>query len=361
MATCNYISTISESECIGDSLTTINDNFINLNNGLCNNLTQYTDLYNQIAASLANLRISPSNANPIVTTDFKNAQSIFIHPYNGNAVGFYNPVTGAWDVKLIPSVLGFGLAGLAANTNYDIYLYHDGTNFQIDFTQWSSSLRSSTGPAKTIINGVKVKTGQTNRRYIGCLRTTSAGQTEISFGKGWVLGGSHPKMFIWNAQNQVSTAFGIFDGADWTVTGPGNGSANNNGPFSNFGYRSTSNQGTGNRLSFITGEPIEVQMHQDHWQSGGWAYLTHALDLEQSDSPYVHNIHRQGQFVSETQGQITHHSNFIVPEGYHYIQQLAMSYGGTSYEIYEGPVSGGDALYPGGRHSYGTTGRLSKY
>lgn len=361
MATCNYTSIITESECIGDSLVTINNNFANLNTGLCNIISQYSTLGNQIAASLANLRISLSLTSPVITTDIKNAGTIHIHPYNGNAVGLYNSNTSQWDVKLLTGVLSFSLAGLAANTNYDIYLYHDGTNFQIDFTQWSSSSRNSTGPAKVLLNGAKVKQNFLNRRYIGCLRTTNAGQTEISFGRSWVLGGSHPKFFVWNAQNRVPTAYSIFEGQDWTVAGPGSGAANNNGPFSNFGYRSGSNQGIGNRVSFITGEPVEVEMHQDHWQSGGWAYLTHALDLEQTDSPFCVNIHRQGQFVSETQGQITHHSNFIVSEGYHYIQQLAMSYGGGTYEIFEGPVSGGDASFPGGRHSYGTTGRISGY
>ena len=156
-------------------------------------------------------------------------------------------------------------------------------------------------------------------------------------------------------------SFSIFDNDTWNVTGPGNGASGNNGPFSNFGYRSASVDGTNYRVSFITGDPVRISLHQDHWSSGGWAYLTHGLDLEQSDAPYCVNLHKQGQFVSETQGQIHHDSNFIVPAGYHFIQSLAMSYGGGTYWNFEGPVSGGDTQYPGGRHSYGVTGELAEY
>jgi hypothetical protein len=320
-----------------------------------------SEIISQLIPALANIRISLSNTQSVITNDVNDVGTIFIHPYQGNVISFYNPTTDRWDVKSLPGILSFNLTGLGANTNYDIYLYYEGAQFRIDFTPWSNSNRASTSLPKTVINGVKLKQGALNRRFIGCLRTTAAERTTINFGRRWVLGGSHPRFFLWNAQNHTSAAYSIYDGADWTVAGPGNGAANNNGPFSNFGYRNVNSQGLGNRVSFICDEPVVVEMHQDHYQSGTWAYLTHALDLEQIDAPRVHHIHRQGQFVSETQGQITHHSHFIVPAGYHYIQQLAMSYGGGTYAIYEGPVSGGDASFPGGRHSYGTTGKISEY
>lgn len=359
MAICNSTQIIAPTECIGDSLVKINNNFSNLDSNIC---SLHSNLYSLVPV-FSNLRISLDPSAPIVTSDIINAPNIYIHPYEGNAVSLFNTTTNTWDIKLIPQVLPFSLIGLFANSNYDIFLYHDGTSFQIEFVLWPNSTRgNSTGSPKTLLNGIYVKTGSSNKRYIGCLRTTLPGCTEISFGRKWVLGGSHPKFFLWNAQNRVPAAFSIFDGANWNVTGPGNGRASFNGPLSNFGYRSEANPGAGNRVSFITGEVMTVEMHQDHWSSGTWAYLTHVLDLDQYDSPYVIDVHEQGQFVSETQGQITHHSNFTVSAGYHFVQELAMSYGGGTYWVFElHTPSGGNSTYPGGRHSYGATGRISSY
>lgn len=362
---CNYVNIITDNECIGDSLVKINSNFTNLNTGVCDLNTLYDNIGTTFASSLAQIRLSTTSGSPIITNDTKNVSVIYLHPFNGNAIGLFNTTLNRWEIKNIPSVLPFTLSSLGPNTNYDIYLYQENGVFKLDFTQWSSNTRGSKGPFRFLKDGARVKSSDYSRRFIGCLRTVLAGQTEVSFGRGWVAGGSHPKFFLWNAYNRVPAAFSIFDNETWNVTGPGNGAANNNGPFSNFGYRNSTRDGTDYRVSFISGDPTQLNLHQDHWSSGGWAYLTHALDLDQSNSPICNFIHRQGQFVSESQGQITHNSNFIVPEGYHFIQSLAMSYGGGTYWNFEGagftPDPSGVTQYPNGRHSYGTTGEISGF
>lgn len=359
---CNNITLIGDSECIGDSLVKINNNFTNLNSGVCDLISLYNTIGATFSSSLAQIRLSTSNTEAVVTNDTKNVSTIYLHPYNGNAVGLFNTTLNRWEIKNIPNILPFSIASLGANRNFDIYLYYDNNAFQLEFLAWPSSIKGTRGPTRGVKDGARVKANDFSRRFIGCLRTVATGQTEVSFGRQWVAGGSHPKFYLWNAYNRVPAAFSIFDSTPvWYVTGPGNGAAGNNGPFSNFTYQNASRDGTNYRVSFITGDPIQVNIHQDHWSWDGWSYLTHGLDLEQADSPYVVNLHRQGQFVSETQGQIHHDSNFFVPEGYHFIQSLAMSYGGGAYWQFEGPISGGDPSYPGGRHSYGTTGEMSGF
>jgi hypothetical protein len=360
MADCNYVTTILNSECIGDSLVKINNNFGNLNTEVCNILGNISGITALFASSLACLRLSLDPNLPVPTNDIIGATKIYVHPFQGNAVGLYSIEKGLWEAKQLPGVLSFNIPTLVANRNYDIYLWYNGSIFQIEFVAWESSLKGSNGSSlRTIKDGARVRSGAINKRFVGCMRTTGTNTTEMSFGRRWATGGSHPKFFLWNAQNQFPVAFSIFDNVPWNVAGPGDGAGGNNGPFSNFGYRSAAVNGTNYRVSFITGDIVQATLHQDHYQSGGWAYLTHGLNIEQSDSPYCVNLHRQGQFVSETQGQITHNSNFIIPEGYHFIQSLAMSYGGGLYYNFEGPISGGDTQFPGGRHSYGTTGNIT--
>jgi hypothetical protein len=384
MSTCNLTTQIPGSECIGESRVRINSNFAALESISCDLSSLATSLsgdlgtlfaccvearqsVSSVARTLAQIRISPSSTQPVVVEDRLNVTTVYVHPYNGNTVGMFNTSTNRWDPVPVTSVLSTSLSSLGANTNYDVYLSYDGTVFSVGFEAWSTSFVSASAgvpaPTYTYLDGVRCKPdGAYYKRLIGCLRTTStAGQTEISFGRKWVLNGSHPKFYIWNAQNKVSGAFSIYDGATWAIAGAGYGTASTNGPFSNFGYRNGTTQGTGNRISFITGDTQTIEMNQSHWSSGGWAYLTHGLNLEQASSPRVVDLHRQGQSVSEEQGQIIHSSKFIVPAGFHYVQQLAMSYGSMTYWVYEGPTSGGNVSYPGGRHSYGAVGTIASY
>ena len=124
-STCNYTTEINENECIGDSLTTINANFSALDVAACN-LAGLNDIVNSLLgsiSSLMNIRISLSNSSPIITTDITNTANIYIHPYNGSVVSLWNTTLNKWELKQFTSILPVGLAGLASNTNYDVYLY----------------------------------------------------------------------------------------------------------------------------------------------------------------------------------------------------------------------------------------------
>ena len=62
MAICNSVQNIAASECIGDSLVKINNNFANLNTDACALLT----LINQLSASLSNFNNKIDSTHPSV-------------------------------------------------------------------------------------------------------------------------------------------------------------------------------------------------------------------------------------------------------------------------------------------------------
>jgi hypothetical protein len=381
MPNCNYVTLINETDCIGDSLYTINDNFNRLNIGLCNIIDQFNSLISPIAPSFANLRLSVWSDTPYFRTNLyglgtqdagasftpdnvPNPTSIYLHPVNGNNVGLYNVNKGIWQVYQIPGSIQFSLNGLAANTNYDIYLgnkaasattpssYDPSSGFYLNFVPWNNNNFGNFVPStRTTLDGspggVRVYANDSSQRFIGCLRTVGAGETEMSYGLNFTVGGSSPKMYLWNAYNKVNTTFNIFEGRnDISVT---INSAANNGPFQNFG-------GAGHRVSFICGDAVNTFMKMEYYQSGGWSYLTHVLDKDSSNNVKVLDVHRQGQIVSESQGNVSHTSTFNVQPGCHFIQEMAMSYNNINY-MNRTAVGSTDGIAVD-RHVYGTIGTL---
>jgi hypothetical protein len=139
-----YTNTISETQCIGDSLNTINTNYENLDLGL-----QGIDSLLTSIPSLMNIRMSLSPTLPILAANSTVSNTLYIHPYNGNVVFLYNTVNNAWELKRLTSVISRPLQGLAANTNYDVYLSYNTTLNKIrelginTFTYYASGSLSS--------------------------------------------------------------------------------------------------------------------------------------------------------------------------------------------------------------------------
>lgn len=255
MAGCNNIQIIAPTECIGDSLVKINNNFTNLDTTLC-------EVINSTSPSLMNIRLSYSLTTSTPTTDIKNATTLYIHPYRGNAVTFWNISTGSWNVYQITSILSFSLSSLAADTNYDIYLYPVGSTFNVEFVAWPSSSAGADLPTRVYQDGVAVKPLEKNKRLIGCLRTTSTpGQSEQSFGSN-VKGGASPKQYLWNAQNIIPVTCYSFEVGTYFATGGGSGWT---------GWRrvnpSSTNGGRNNRFSFIVGDNTLVSMTSQIYSS----------------------------------------------------------------------------------------------
>jgi len=84
------------------------------------------------------------------------------------------------------------LSGYTADKNYDIWIYNNAGTLTLASTVWTDDTTRAT--ALTTQDGIYVKSGATNYRYIGTIRITSTtGQCEDSV----------TKRFVWNCYNQV--------------------------------------------------------------------------------------------------------------------------------------------------------------
>lgn len=291
MTGCNNTQIIAPTECIGDSLTKINNNFSNLDATLC-------QIINSSSPSLMSVRLSYSSVTSTPTTDIKNASTLYVHPYRGTAVTFWNTATNSWNLYQLTSILSFSLGSLAADTNYDIYMYPSGSTFDVEFVAWPSSGAGAGVPIRTYQDGVTVKPGASNKRLVGCLRTTSTpGQSEQSFGEN-LAGGASPKQYLWNAQNIVPVTCYSFEVGTYTAVGGTNGWT---------GWRrvnpASTNGGRNNRFSFIVGDNTLITMISQVYASY-YANVTQivtytGIGINNETSP---TVGQGSQIVSELRG-----------------------------------------------------------
>jgi hypothetical protein len=355
MSDCNLTSVIQDTECIGASLVKINNNFTNLDELTCSLQATLNALLAGTASSSANIRLSLSNQTPYPSTSITGS-SIFLHAVNGNTVSLWDQLANKWVVRTVPNVTQFSLNGLAANTNYDIYLYWDGSGLRLEFVTWGNNDVGAAPPETGKQDGVLVKPGTPSKRLIGCLRTTSANTTEVSLGRTAVLGGSHPKIFLHNIYNQVPISFSILDIGPsqnpggikyWQTTASGDNAGNApNGPFEMFG--SSAN----NRVSFITRATQTATLNTvTYLLDAICTYFGFSIDIA---TPMVSDITSRGTPIWEgcAAGPLTQTWNNTIGSGYHFVQVVSMTYANQLQRY---------LTWTGDRHSYGTFGSLAAY
>lgn len=348
MSICNFTQLIDSSECVGDSLVKINNNFTTLDEIVCTLVGA--------SPTIANIRLSLDPTTPTPTTDRigVNASVLYIHPYKGTSISLYNVSTRRWEINQVTAVLPFPLTGLAANTSFDVYLYRDANSvYRTEFIAWGNNNPGGAGPVRTYRDGVAVKSnGEPNKRLVGCIRTIGTpGQSEQSFGT-IVFGGAHPKQFIWNAQNIIPVSVQNFESGSWTYNTAGwnivvvarrVGSTNvkdtlyytqesggfgvgNPHPIGTANWRRTHQEtanatdpdGRNNRFSFIIGEPTLVNMtYQGYINTGGIGYV--GIGLNNDNSPTFNGFQLIGELNGDSQTPRSTYQQSLLP-GYHYLQ-----------------------------------------
>ena len=142
-------------------------------------------------AGICNGRLTLETGVPISTTDQTAKTTVYFAPYKGNQIGLYNGTDG-WDI-LSFTELSLSLSGYTANKNYDIWVYNNSGTAALDSTIWTDDTTRATALATQ--DGIYVKTGATDRRYVGTIRITgTTGQCEDS----------DAKRYVWNNYNRVS-------------------------------------------------------------------------------------------------------------------------------------------------------------
>ncbi|MGA1114793.1 MAG: hypothetical protein ACO3TI_07600, partial [Aquiluna sp.] len=124
-------------------------------------------------AAVAQGRLTLETGVPVSTTDQTAKTVLYYTPYSGDYVALYDTVNTRWDLFQFTE-RSLSLSGLAANTNYDIFIYNNSGTLTLQAVAWATSGAGTSTRASAItqLEGVWVKDSD-KRRYLGTIRTTS--------------------------------------------------------------------------------------------------------------------------------------------------------------------------------------------
>lgn len=115
----------------------------------------------------------------------------YVRARNGDKVCLYSTITNKWSFYDLTE-LSLSLSGLAANSNFDIFIHNNLGTLTLTSQQWTNDTTRAID--LTTQNGIRVLNSDLNKRYVGTIRTTSTiGTCEDS----------PTRRFIWNYDNQV--------------------------------------------------------------------------------------------------------------------------------------------------------------
>jgi hypothetical protein len=232
-------------------------------------------------------RLTLTSGTPVTTSDVTGAGSVYFTPYNGGQIALYT--SSVWTIYTFTEIT-LSLSGLTTTQPYDVFAYDSSGTVTLEAVAWSSATARAT--ALTTQNGVYVKSGATDRRYIGTIRMQATGQCEDS-----VL-----RRFVWNNQNRVSRKLLVTDSTNsWSDT-------------NNTTWHSL-NSSTANRVEFVIGSSEEVVALRHYlYASGLSCYPGIALDSTSANDCDLKTFH-----VLATTPVVT---EFLKPVavGYHYLQ-----------------------------------------
>ncbi len=163
--------------------------------------------------------------------------TLYFTPYKGNRIGLYSGST--WGIRSF-SEISLALSTLTSGKNYDVFVYDNSGTPALELSAaWSDDTTRT--DALTIQDGIRVKSSDATRRYVGTIRATASDSTEDGRTKRFVLNYYNrfpEKLFACPAYNN--------NNAETTYSG---------GASSSF---AAANSGVGNRIEFLSNGEDEV-------------------------------------------------------------------------------------------------------
>lgn len=134
-------------------------------------------------------RLTLTSGLPVTTADVTGATNIYFTPHIGNKVSLY---TGSTWIQYTFTELTLALGTLTSGLPYDVFLDYNGGSPVLVSLAWTND--STRATALAYQNGVLVKTGDTEQRYLGTFYTTATTTTEDSVAN----------RYLWNYYNRVN-------------------------------------------------------------------------------------------------------------------------------------------------------------
>ena len=261
-------------------------------------------------------RLTLSSGVPVTTADVTAATTVYLTPFKGDQISLYDG-SSSWSSFTLSEI---SLAVPATTTTmYDIFVYDNVGTLTLDATAWTNDTTRAT--ALVLQNGVLVKSGQTERRYVGSFRTTGvSGQTEDSA----------TSRFLWNYYNRVTRfAESKITTVSWTYNSAVWRAANNN---------TTVGQGRVEIIVGVSEDVIAARATSIFFRSGGsGANFIGAAGIG-IDSTSTNSAFLRGGIVGSTNTAsvpifVTYYKS-PVAAGYHFVQSLESVEAGVTSTIY---------------------------
>lgn len=256
-------------------------------------------------------RLTLTSGVPITTSDVTAAGTLYFTPYMGNKISVYSGASGFWKTFTF-SEISLSLAGLISGKNYDVFIYDNAGNLELQLSTWTDDTTRST--ALTTQDGVYVLTGLTEYRYVGTFRTTSTSTSEDSV----------TKRFLWNLNNRVNRPMYKLDAtASWT--------------YGTAAWRYARNQSS-NRLDFVQGvseDSVTTHVIGSMLNSVSASHYT-GVGLDSSSTVVGVTVNKNNPtYVGMAGGVYTN----MPSAGFHFLAWLEYTASGTA-TIYGGVQSG---------------------
>lgn len=148
-------------------------------------------------------RLTLTTGEPVTTADVTAAATLFWALYKGNQIALYSGTR--WVVMTFAQLSV--AAPAVANQVYDAFVdYNDGTPI-LALTAWTNDTTRATALVKQ--DGVYVKSGDTQQRYVGTVRTVTASQFNDAFAR----------RHVWNYYNRVPRVMRVLEAtASWAYS-----------------------------------------------------------------------------------------------------------------------------------------------
>jgi len=245
-------------------------------------------------------RLTLVSGNPVTVNDVSAAGTLYFTPFRGNQIALYSPL--GWRLRTFAE-LELNLAGMAGGKNYDIFLSDQNGILTMQAEAWTADITRAI--ALSWQDGVAVKSGAPECRYLGTIRTSASGQSEDS----------QLKRFVWNASNRCVRKLRVIESTtSWTYTSRTPRPFNNN---------------IANRLEVVLGlleDSLQVTFCAfGRVSSSAFFSIGLGVDSTSEDDPMV--IKNAGSSTSGD-GITAVYCGLPGQAGYHYIQLLEI--GGNS-------------------------------
>lgn len=129
------------------------------------------DLLYFIDPQVCDGRLTLASGNPVSTTNIASSANVYFTPYKGNRISLYVKDYG-WRVYTF-SERTLDISGISTDKNIDVWIYDNAGTITLAYTEWSNNTLRATN--LTTQDGVQVKDGAPEYRYLGTVRTSGAG------------------------------------------------------------------------------------------------------------------------------------------------------------------------------------------